>query len=188
MPASRRRWVQRTAVYCKQLFDVVGHLAYLVGVPVLGGPKGNPRPDRATRVIDIGPQLRAVGRLLEACEKCDSFKAGTDFCTGTTRPGTDRAGLSTNRRGRCRPRVSADCNRCDYTARRDRDGSAGCKPRGCVDHRCGQGIGDQLQDCAADRGGCQGVPTTPACGGQLTLPSPQLASGTSPLVDHRPHG
>jgi hypothetical protein len=64
-------------------------------------------------------------------------RAGTGLCIGTTRLGTDSARLSANRgdtgrcrdcTGRCRPCVGADCIRCDYTACRDRDRSAGGKP------------------------------------------------------------
>jgi Protein of unknown function (DUF2637) len=69
-------------------------------------------------------------------------RAGKDLCTGTTRPGTDSAGLSANRGDtgrcrsctrRCRPSVGADCIRCNYTARRDCD-------RGLSSHRGGASI------------------------------------------------
>jgi hypothetical protein len=55
-------------------------------------------------------------------------RTGAELFIGTTPAGADRAGLSTNGgTGGCRPCVGADCIRCDYTALRDCDCSAGCK-------------------------------------------------------------
>jgi hypothetical protein len=73
----------------------------------------------------------------DACMSTDrARRASTDLYIGTTRPGTDSAGLSANRgdTGRCGPCVGADCGGCDYTARRDCDRSADSKPRRRVDH------------------------------------------------------
>lgn len=39
---------------------------------------------------------------------------------------------------------------------------------GRVDQRCRRGIGYQLHDCAADRGGCRRAPAPAAAGGRLT--------------------
>ena len=104
------------------------------------------KPARRTRTVTMSantqtPAMQTVGATCDAecknqghtgctdqCAGTDgTSRAGTDLCIGTTRPGTDSAGLSANRgdAGRCRPCVGADCLRCDYTARRDRDRSAG---------------------------------------------------------------
>ncbi len=135
--------------------------------------------NEATVGANSGAECKSqdLTRCTDQCAGADGTShAGTDLCVSTTRPCTDSAGLSANRCGtgrwrdctdRCRPCVGADRIRCDYTACRDRDRGALITPGWRVDQRCCPGIGDQLQDCAADRGGCRRASAGTARGGFL---------------------
>jgi len=116
---------------------------------------------------------------------------GTGLCIATTPPGTNGAGLGTSRSdaGRCKPCVGSDCIGGDHTAGRDCGCSALITPWWCINQRCRQGVGDQLQDGTADSGGCRRAPTVATRGGRLTVSAPWNSTpvGAADAGDHRLH-